>query len=91
MNSNWNSQQINLLIKNFVSALEETANRWSSGIFVLIKTIAALFGLVALMAMIIVATQWFIVVYGGATFILTLILSSFALSVLTTMSKDKKQ
>lgn len=91
MNNNWNNQQISLLLKNFVTALEETANRWSSGIFVLIKTIAALFGLVALMAAIIVLTQWFIIIYGGVIFILALILSSFALSVLSTMFKDKKQ
>jgi hypothetical protein len=89
MNSNWNSEQAKLWFANFLSALEQTANRWSSGIFVLIKTIAALFGLIMLMAAIVVLTQWFITVYGGGLFVLTLILSSFALSVLTTMANKK--
>jgi len=89
MNSNWNSEQLKLLLTNFLSALEQTANRWSSGIFVLIKTLSALFGLVALMAVIVVLTQWFLAVYGAATFVLTLILASFALSVLSTMNNKK--
>lgn len=89
MNSNWNSEQVRLWLSNFLSALEQTANRWSSGIFVLIKTIAALFGLATLMAIIIVLTQWFIAVYGIVQFILTIVLTSFVLTALSAMNKKQ--
>jgi hypothetical protein len=89
MNNNWTSKQVKLWLTTFLSALEQTANRWSSGIFVLVKTLSALFGLVVLMAVIVISTQWFLAVYGAATFVLTLILASFALSVLSTMANKK--
>lgn len=89
MNSNWNSEQVKLWLANFLTALEQTANRWSTGIFVLIKTIGALFGLAMLMAAIIVLTQWFIVVYGMVQFILTIVLTSFVLTALSAMSNKK--
>lgn len=89
MNSNF--KQMTEWFNDFLIALEQTANRWSSGIFVLIKTISALFGLVAVMSVIIVSTQWYIITYGGGIFVLTLILSSFALSALTTITVNKKK
>lgn len=76
---------------NFLVALEQTANRWSNGIFLLIKTIAALFGLVALMGVITIATSWYITTYGIGMFVLTLVLASFALSVLSTMTVNKQK
>lgn len=76
---------------NFLVALEQTANRWSNGVFLLIKTIAALFGLVALMGVITVSTSWYITTYGIGMFVLTLVLASFSLSVLSTMSINKNK
>lgn len=91
MNTNLKTEQFLEYFKTFMTALEQTANRWSSGIFVLIKTIAALFGLTALTALIVVSTQWFIAVYGVGMFLLTLILSTFALSALSTMTANKQK
>lgn len=74
------------MLSTLLSSVEEAANTWSTSIFTAIKLIAALFGLIALIATIIVGTQWFIAAYGSGTFIFTLIVSSFVLSVLTTFS-----
>jgi len=91
MNSNWNSEQFRLALANFLNALEDTANRWSSGIFLLTKTILALFSLLATVALVIVSAQWFIASFGIVISILVLVVASFALTAISTMNKDKKQ
>lgn len=91
MNSNWNSEQFRLALAKFFVALGETANRWSTGIFLLVKTILALFSLIATVALVIVSAQWFIAAFGIVTSILVLIVSSFALTAISSMNKDKTQ
>jgi hypothetical protein len=76
-------------MERFLSILEQTANRWSSGIFVLTKTILALFSLFAAISFIVVSTTWFMSVFGFATFVLALVISSFVISVFSTMAKTK--
>lgn len=90
MNSNWDSKQFRLALANFLNALEDTANRWSTGIFLLVKTILALFSLLATVALVIVSAQWFISSFGIVVSILVLVVASFALTAISTMSKDKR-
>lgn len=91
MNSNWNSEQFRLALTNFLLALGETANRWSTGIFLLVKTILALFSLIATVALVIIAAEWFIASFGIVISILVLVVSSFALSAISSMNKDKPE
>lgn len=91
MNSNWNSEQFKLALANFLLALGETASRWSTGIFLLVKTILALFSLIATVALVIVSAQWFIAAFGIVVSILVLVVSSFALTAISSMNKDKTQ
>jgi hypothetical protein len=91
MNNNWDSEQFRLAIANFLLALGETANRWSTGIFLLVKTILALFSLIATVALVIVSAEWFIAAFGIVISILVLIVSSFALTAISSMNKDKPQ
>jgi len=76
-------------MEKLLSIIEQTANRWSSGIFVLTKTILALFALFMTISFIVVATTWFMAVFGFATFVLALVISSFVVSVFSTMTKNK--
>ncbi len=91
MNSNWNSEQFRLALAKFLVALGETANRWSTGIFLLVKTILALFSLIATVALVIIAAEWFIASFGIVISILVLVVSSFALSAISSMNKDKPE
>jgi hypothetical protein len=91
MNNNWNSEQFRLALANFFVALSETATRWSTGIFLLVKTILALFSLIATIALVIISAEWFITSFGIVTSTLVLIVSSFALTAISTMNKDKTQ
>lgn len=91
MNSNWNSEQFRLALANFFVALGDTANRWSTGIFLLVKTILALFSLIATVALVIIAAEWFIASFGIVISILVLVVSSFALSAISSMNKDKTE
>lgn len=91
MNSNWNSEQFRLALANFLLALGDTANRWSTGIFLLVKTILALFSLIATVALVIIAAEWFIASFGIVISILVLVVSSFALSAISSMNKDKPE
>lgn len=91
MNSNWNSEQFRLALANFFVALSETTNRWSIGIFLLVKTILALFSLIAVVALVIVSAEWFIAAFGIVTSTLVLVASSFALTAISTMNKDKPE
>ena len=91
MNNNWDSEQFRLAIANFLLALGETANRWSTGIFLLVKTILALFSLIATVALVIISAEWFIAAFGIVISILVLIVSSFALTAISSMNKDKPQ
>lgn len=91
MNNNWNSEQFRLALANFLLALGETANRWSTGIFLLVKTILALFSLIATVALVIIAAEWFIASFGIVISILVLVVSSFALSAISSMNKDKTE
>lgn len=79
------------LFSRLMASLEEVAKGWSSSVLVTVKLIAALFSLVALIAAIVVLTQWFIFVYGTGTFIFVLIISSFVMSVLTTFSAKREK
>lgn len=90
MNSNWDSKKFRLALANFLNALEDTANRWSTGIFLLVKTILALFSLIATVALVIISAQWFIASFGIVVSILVLVVASFALTAISTMSKDKR-
>jgi hypothetical protein len=91
MNSNWDSEQFKLFVSKFLTALGETANRWSSGIFLLVKTILALFSLIATVAVVIVSAEWFIASFGIIVSVLVLVISSFALTAISSVSKDKPQ
>lgn len=73
-------------LATLLQSLEEVSNRWSSSIFTAIRLIGSLAGLVALIAIIIVSTQWFIGTYGVANFVFILVVSTFVVSVLTTFS-----
>lgn len=76
-------------MERFLSILEQTANQWSSGIFVLTKTILALFFLFMTIAFIVVVTTWFMAVFGFATFVLTLVISSFVVTLFSFMKEPK--
>jgi hypothetical protein len=91
MNSNWNSEQFRLALATFLLALGETASRWSTGIFLLVKTILALFSLIATVSLVIVSAQWFITAFGIVISILVLVVSSFALTAISSMNKDKAE
>lgn len=91
MNSNWDSKQLRLALATFLLALGETANRWSTGIFLLVKTILALFSLIATVALVIISAEWFIAAFGIVVSILVLVVSSFALTAISSMNKDKPQ
>jgi hypothetical protein len=86
LKENLNNQFNKDALENLASSLEEVSNRWSKWLFTASKLIGSLFMLVALIATIVASTEWFIVAYGTATFIFVLVLSSFAISVLTTFS-----
>lgn len=74
----------------FLTTLKEVAERWSSSILVACKLLGSLWLFSAIMGTIIITTQWFIETYGAGTFVFTLIVASFALTVLTTtLSKQK--
>lgn len=84
------SKQINKeALANFVQSLEEVSNRWSKGLLTATKLIGSLFMLVVLIATIVTGAEWFIEVYGTAKFVFVLVLSSFAISVLTTFSSKQ--
>lgn len=89
MKNNLTFDRVRAVLGTALDAITETANRWSFGIFVLIKTVGALFGLVALVGMIVTTTLWYIERYGSATFIVTLILSTFVLSAISTINVKK--
>jgi hypothetical protein len=74
----------------FLTTLQEVAERWSTSILVACKLLGSLWLFAAIMGIIIVSTQWFIVSFGAGTFVFTLIVSSFVLTVLTTMASKQK-
>lgn len=71
---------------SLIGAVEEVADRWSKSIFIAVKLIGSLASLVALVALIIIGTQWFLATYGTSVFVISLIVASFVVSVLTTAS-----
>ena len=73
-----------------LTSVREVAERWSSSIFVACKLLGSLWLFAAIMGTIIITTQWFIETFGAGTFVFTLIVSSFALTVLTTMASKQK-
>ena len=74
----------------FLTSMREVSQRWSSSILVACKLLGSLWLFAAIIGTIIVSTQWFISSFGAGTFVLTLIVSSFALTVLTTMASKQK-
>ena len=82
-------ERIQEMLKVFLTSLKEVSDRWSTSIFVAIKLLGSLWLLSALIGTIIITTQWFIVTYGGGTFIFTLIVASFVISVITTVFGKK--
>lgn len=91
LKQNLNNQINKEALANLALSLEEVSNRWSKSIFTATKLIGSLFALVALIALIVAGTEWFILTYGTATFIFVLVLSSFAISVLTTFSAKQNK
>lgn len=87
LSNQFNKETLTILLQS----LEEVSNRWSSSIFTAIKLIGSLAGLVALIATIIVSTQWFITTYGITNFVFTLVVSTFVVSVLTTFSAKQQE
>jgi hypothetical protein len=80
-------------IKVFLTSLREVAERWSTNTFVAIKLLGSLWLFSVLVGTIIITTEWFIVTQGAGTFVFTLIVASFVLSVITTTTsttKDKR-
>lgn len=82
-------ERIQELLKVFLTSLKEVSDRWSTSIFVAIKLLGSLWIFSALIGAIIITTQWFIATYGGGTFVFTLIVASFVISVMTTISGKK--
>ncbi len=86
------SNQLNKeTLTTLLQSLQEVSDKWSSSIFTAIRLIGSLAGLVALIAVIIVSTQWFISTYGIANFVFTLVVSTFVVSVLTTFSAKQRE
>lgn len=73
-------------IKVFLTSLQEVSERWSTSIFVAIKLLGSLWLFSVLVGTIIITTEWFIITHGAGTFVFTLIVASFALSVINTAS-----
>jgi len=82
-------ERIQEMLKVFLTSLQEVSERWSTSIFVAVKLMGSLWLFSALMGTIIITTEWFIATYGGGTFVFTLIVASFVLSVITTVSGKK--
>ncbi len=83
---NWSKLFNQTVFTSLIGAVEEVADRWSKSIFIAVKLIGSLASLVALVAFIIVGTQWFLATYGTSVFVISLIVASFVVSVLTTAS-----
>lgn len=93
LKENLSKQFEKLAIADLLASLEEVSNRWSSGIFTGVRLMVAMISLVLVVATVIIGTQYFIAYFGTGTFIFTLIVSSFVMSVLITFSskqQDKK-
>lgn len=82
-NEKWFNKKV---LTDLLASLEEVSNRWSNSIFTGVKLLAAMSSLVVLIASMIIGTQLFIGYFGTGTFIFTLIVSSFAMSVFINFS-----
>lgn len=76
---------------SFLLSLKEVSDRWVATMLVLIRTIGSLFGLLILIATIVVTTSWFIDAYGPLTFVLSILLTSFVVAVLGNVSIVKSK
>jgi hypothetical protein len=83
----------NINVREVVNAvlvsLREVSERWSSNIFVAFKLLGSIWLFSALVAMIVVLTEWFLEAFGVGTFVFTLIVTSFLLTVLTSATVRK--
>lgn len=71
----------------FLSSLREVTERWSLGIFMAFKLVGSLWLFTMLIASIVVGSQWFILTYGAGCFVFTLLVTTFAITVITSVFK----
>jgi type III secretory pathway component EscU len=64
-------------------SVKEVCQQWSDSIFPIIKTILGLTILTVIVAMIIAGAAEFVSYYGSALFVVTLVVTTFVVSVLT--------
>ena len=69
-------------------SVKEVCNQWGDSIFSIIKTILGLTILTIIVAAIIAGAAEFVSLYGSALFVVTLITTTFVVSVLTHWRKN---